>query len=445
MPTATPDLAQRMGTPWIPWFLTLAGGALMAADIEPLFRALGAASALGGGALLYLGARRHRTTLTRLLEAIPLPDKGEEIIRALPRAWAALEQENLRLRTEVAAEDQVRQHILANLKTGIVLLDQDRQVRLFNPAARSILGTSSHLERGETLAAAFREPESLRNLQEAFQGTFQDWTLKRNPRTIRLRALPLPAPTAEGRTWVLATLDDITHHEALETTRQKFISNASHELKTPVTAIRVAVENLVDGELVLPEGDTSLRIILRSLERMVLLLDDISELSRIETGALRLDAKPLTLGPFMADFLEGVQPLAGKRQASLRLELAPDLEAFPFRADPLRLGQLLENFVSNAVKFGPEGSAVTVAVRREGDLLAWSVTDQGPGIGAQDLQRIFERFFRAPATRGVPGTGLGLSIVKHLAVLMGGEVDVQSEPGKGATFTFRLPSAEMKP
>ena len=103
--------------------------------------------------------------------------------------------------------------------------------------------------------AAFREPESLRNLQEAFGGALVDWTLKRNPRTIRLRALPFPSPAAE--TWVLVTLDDITHHEALETTRQKFISNASHELKTPVTGIRVAVENLQDGGLVLPEGDTS--------------------------------------------------------------------------------------------------------------------------------------------------------------------------------------------
>jgi two-component system phosphate regulon sensor histidine kinase PhoR len=445
MPNATPDLAQRMGTPWIPWCLTLAGGALMAADIEPVFRLLGATAALGGGALLALGTRKHRLTMARLLEAVPIPEKGEEFLRALPRAWAALEQENLRLRTEVAAEDQVRQHILANLKTGIVLLDEDRQVRLFNPAARTILGTSSHLELGETIVAAFREPESLRNLQEAYQGTFQDWVLKRNPRTIRLRALPLPAPTAAAGTWVLATLDDITHHEALETTRQKFISNASHELKTPVTAMRVAVENLVDGELVQPEGDTSLRIIQRSLDRMILLLDDISELSRIETGALRLEPKDLTLGHFMAEFREGVQPLAGKRKATLVLDLPEELAALPFRADPQRLGQLLENFVSNAVKFGPEASTVTVAVRREGDLLAWSITDQGPGISAQDLQRIFERFFRAPATRGVPGTGLGLSIVKHLAVLMGGELEVRSEPGQGATFTFRLPLAEMKP
>jgi two-component system phosphate regulon sensor histidine kinase PhoR len=238
------------------------------------------------------------------------------------------------------------------------------------------------------------------------------------------------------------TLDDVTQFEALETTRQKFISNASHELKTPVTGIKVAVENLVEGGCVSEGGETSLRIILRALDRMVLLLDDISELSRIETGALRLEPRPLTLGPFMDELLDGVAPLAAARKVRILREVEPGTEDLAFRADPMRLGQALENLVSNAVKFGPEDSEVRVSVRREGDLLAWTVRDRGPGIREQDLPRIFERFYRAPATRGVPGTGLGLSIVKHLAVLMGGEVDVRSSPGDGAAFTFRHPVAQ---
>jgi two-component system, OmpR family, phosphate regulon sensor histidine kinase PhoR len=444
MTQASPDLSHRLGTPWAPWLLAVAGGALMAADIEPVLRFLGFLAAAGGGAALYLGMRRHRRTLAQLLAVIPLAEKGDDLIRLLPRAWSALEQENLKLRTEVEAEDQIRRHILANLKTGLVLLGEDRQVRLFNPAARTILGTSSHLGEGESLVAAFREPESLRNLQEAYLGHYQDWILKRDARTLRLRALPFPAPAAGGGAWVLVTLDDITYHEALENTRQKFISNASHELKTPVTGIRVAVENLVDGGLVLPEGDTSLKIILRSLDRMVMLLDDISELSRIETGALRLEPRALTVGPFVEEFLESVQPLARARGVTLVPEVQPEAADHAFRADPMRLGQLLENLVSNAVKFGPAGATVRVGVRLEGDRLVWSVQDQGPGISSQDATRIFERFFRAPATRGVPGTGLGLSIVKHLAVLMGGEVGLQSEPGRGATFTFQLPPADTK-
>ncbi|WP_316415437.1 sensor histidine kinase [Mesoterricola silvestris] len=432
-----------MTLPLLPWAAALAGGALMASDIEPVLRVAGFLAAAAGGVSLALAMRRHRESMARLLAVLPVPEKGDEVYRALPRAWAALEAENHRLATEVEAEDQVRRQILANLRTGIVLLGLDRQIRLFNPKARTILGASSHLGEGESLVSAFREPESLRNLQDAYGGAFREWTLKRNPRTIRLRAVPFPAPGEEG-TWVLVTLDDITHFEALETTRQKFISNASHELKTPVTGIRVAVENLQDGGLVLAEGETSLKIILRSLDRMVMLLDDISELSRIETGALRLDPRPLTAGPFMAEFMESVEPLGRARNVRIRAEVDPAVRDHAFRADPMRLGQLLENLVSNAVKFGPPDSEVRVEARLEGEVLAFAVADQGPGIGGQDLPRVFERFFRAPATRAVPGTGLGLSIVKHLAVLMGGEVDVASELGHGATFTFRLPPSDTK-
>lgn len=441
MPSTRPDLAQRLGPPWLAWSLGVAGAALLASDGDAVIRLPGAAMLLAGTTLLAWRSYRNRNLFRHLLGSIPLPDKGENLLRDLPRAWEDLERENLRLRTEAEAEDQIRRHILANLRTGVLLLGRDRQIRLFNPTARAILGASSNLGEGEPLVSAFREPESLKNFQEAFTGTFREWDIKRNPRTVRIRAVPFPAPVGEEGPWVLVTLDDITHHEALETTRQKFISNASHELKTPVTGIRVAVENLMDGAQVLPEGESNLTIILRSLDRMVMLLDDISELSRIETGALRLDAKPLVLGTFLQEFLEGVQSLGTAKEVRIVADLDPAQAAHPFQADPQRLGQLLSNLVSNAVKFGPRDTEVVVAARVEAEAVAFSVIDHGPGISAQDQARIFERFFRSQATRGVPGTGLGLSIVKHLAVLMGGEVDLRSEPGQGATFTFRLPEA----
>jgi signal transduction histidine kinase len=241
---------------------------------------------------------------------------------------------------------------------------------------------------------------------------------------------------------VLVTLDDITRQEALETTRQKFISNASHELKTPVTGIRIAVENLQEGALVLPEGEPSLRSILRSVDRMTMLLEDIAELSRIETGALRLEPVALRLGAFAAEALEGTRNQALAAGVEVRLDLPAELAELGFRADPFRLGQLLDNLLSNAIKFSPGGSEVRFGIRQDGPWLAWSIEDHGPGIADSDAERIFERFYRAPSVRRIPGTGLGLAIVKHLAVLMNGEVDLQTEPGRGSTFTFRLPAAE---
>jgi len=179
------------------------------------------------------------------------------------------------------------------------------------------------------------------------------------------------------------------------------------------------------------------------VDRMTMLLEDISELSRIETGALRLEPVPLRLGAFAADSLENTRPQAEAANVQVALDLPPELEDFPFQADPLRLVQLLDNLLSNAIKFSPGGAGVTGQVRKDGPWLTWAVADQGPGISETDAQRIFERFYRAPSVRRIPGTGLGLAIVKHLAVLMKGEVDLHTEVGKGSTFIFRLPAGEV--
>ena len=159
---------------------------------------------------------------------------------------------------------------------------------------------------------------------------------------------------------------------------------------------------------------------------------------------MRLEPEPLRLGVFGPESLENTRHQAEAAQVKVRLDLPPEMEGLSFHADPLRLVQLLDNLLSNAIKFSPAGAQVTVRVRRDGPWLAWSVEDQGPGISDSDAQRIFERFYRAPSVRRIPGTGLGLAIVKHLAVLMNGEVDLHTELGRGSTFIFRLPVAEVK-
>ena len=172
---------------------------------------------------------------------------------------------------------------------------------------------------------------------------------------------------------------------------------------------------------------------------MTLLLNDISELSRIETGALILEPRPTPIGAFARELMEDVAVQAQGKGVNLRLDLGPGVEGLRVEADPLRLHQLLENLLSNAVKFSPAEAEVSLSAAREGSLLVWTVADQGPGIGEAEQARVFERFYRTASARAVPGTGLGLAIVKHLARLMGGEVTLRSEPGKGAAFTFKMP------
>lgn len=352
-------------------------------------------------------------------------------------ALGELEAELQGLRQQLQLEDLLRGGILAHLGEGVVLIGPDRRIRLFNPAAQQLLAGSSRLAQGGTLPEVFREPESLRQVDAGFAGADTEWTLAREPRVLRLRALPFSF--VGEKDGLLITVDDITRQEALETTRQKFISNASHELRTPVTAIRIAAENLQEGSPLSPEGDANLKSILRAVDRMRLLLDDISELSRIETGALHLESEDLEVHAFTQQMVEDLAPQAQAKGILLRVQVADAIPGVIVHTDPLRLGQLLGNLVGNAIKFSPERSSVDLKVSMKDKQVTWDVVDHGPGIPEAEQKRIFERFYRARATRGIPGTGLGLAIVKHLAHLMGGEVSVESEVGMGSTFTLRMP------
>lgn len=438
------DSARILATPWSSFLLSCAGGATLAGAHEPVFRLLGGLLVLLGALLLVRGVRQVHALIDRVLAAIPFQDKSQATLDELPRAWVRLQRKVVDLEQAIVREDILRWNIVANLKAGLVLFRRDDRVRLFNPSARQLLGSSSQLAVGSILADVFREPESLRAMEQARAVGCTEWLLRRGGRLLTARAVPFQGdPEGPGEEdGLLVTLEDITRQEALETTRQKFISNASHELKTPTTSIRIAAEDLLEGQMVAPEGETSLRIILRSVDRMTMLLNDISELSRIETGALALAPQTLYLGTFVDDLVEDIGPAAQARGVQVLGSVPHGLEVQPFEADPYRLHQLLENLLSNAIKFSPEGGRVWLRVTREGSSLVWQVQDEGAGIPLQEQPRIFERFYRMSSSRAVPGTGLGLAIVKHLALLMGGEVAVESEPGRGATFTLRLPLVE---
>ena len=180
------------------------------------------------------------------------------------------------------------------------------------------------------------------------------------------------------------------------------------------------------------------RPLLRSVDRLALLLGDLSELSRIESGALSLAPERLDLRAFLETLMKDLQPRGVAR--GVQLALAVDAPAgTTILVDALRLHQVLENLVSNAVKFSPPEGEVRLSVRITDQGQTWEVRDQGPGIPEAEQGRIFERFYRAQAAKAKPGTGLGLAIVKHLCRLMGGEVTVDSKPGEGATFRVMLP------
>ena len=244
----------------------------------------------------------------------------------------------------------------------------------------------------------------------------------------------------DGSAHAIGVFYDITQIERLEKVRQEFLSNISHELRTPLTSIIAYVETLQDGAIEDPQNNRRfLGIIRRNAERMNCLISDIAELSLIETGNVHLDIRDIKLAPIVDDILASLSSKAAERDITLVSRVPAEATV---QADSMRTEQMLTNLIDNAIKFNRDSGTVTVIFSDDEDKILISVTDTGEGIVPENLQRIFERFYRVDRgrTRNIGGTGLGLAIVKHLARLHGGEVFVASTLGRGTTFSIELPS-----
>ena len=256
--------------------------------------------------------------------------------------------------------------------------------------------------------------------------------------TRRLRADGRAQSDSEAQ--LLAVVVDVTELRRLETLRRDFVANASHELRTPVTALRSAAETLHDViEADPPAAGRFLDMIERNAERLQHIIDDLLDLSRLESQTYRLELEPLDVAEVAGRVVELFAERARARQMALRLRLPADLPRV--QADRRALEHVLCNLVDNAIKYGPSGGVVILGAEAGEHALQLLVQDSGPGIAAEHLPRLFERFYRVDAgrSRALGGTGLGLAIVKHLTEAMGGQVGVDSEPGRGTTFRCRLP------
>jgi len=234
---------------------------------------------------------------------------------------------------------------------------------------------------------------------------------------------------------------DLTRMKRLERTREEFVGNVSHELRTPLSLIKGYAETLLDGAKDSPEVATKfLQTIDRNARRLDLLIQDLLTISALESGRIAMNPQPVSLRVVLERSLDDLKAQAAARRVRLVNEL-PELLA---QADETRVEQVLGNLLENAVKYGREGGTVIAGGRDAGGgKLEIFVRDDGPGIPAEAQERVFERFYRVDKARSREqgGTGLGLSIVKHIVQAHGGNVWVQSEPGKGASFFFTLPKA----
>lgn len=236
---------------------------------------------------------------------------------------------------------------------------------------------------------------------------------------------------------------DMSALRRLETVRKDFVANVSHELRTPLTSIKGYVEALLDGAKDRPEEATRfLQVILKQSDRLNLLLEDLLQLSQIESGRVQFRRDPVGLRSVIERTLASIKPLADKKRQTLSVAVPQNLPAAI--GDEDRLVQVLTNLLDNAVKYTPEGGAVHVTARpvREDDTIELTVTDTGIGIPDTDRPRVFERFYRVDKARSreMGGTGLGLAIVKHIVEGHGGQVWVEGNDPMGSRFIIRLPA-----
>ena len=338
---------------------------------------------------------------------------------------------------DLRSERDLLRGILASMQEGVLVVDQEGRIVHMNPAVRAmlLLGEDSI---GRPLIEIIRNAALVELLGRARSGSDMSAVELElggfKPRRLLAHASPLPDRPGD----MLVALVDVTNLRRLESIRKDFVANASHELRTPVTSIRSAAETLRSA-LNDPEAALGfVKILERNAERLQRLVEDLLDLSRIESREFSLRTENVDLAVFLDRFL----PLYQDRFLQKRMPLSNNVPVGTrLQADRRALEMIFSNLLDNAVKYCPEGTPVRIEVEVSESRVRLTVADQGPGIPPQHLPRIFERFYRVDAgrSRDLGGTGLGLAIVKHLAEAMEGTVGVESQSGQGTRFSVTLP------
>lgn len=375
--------------------------------------------------------RRVRHALEDLEEgrfSARLGASGDDEVARLARASDGLadRMEGMEAGLEAGRElEEIFQH----MDEGVAVVRDDGRIARANRAFLDLLGREDAV--GERIGTMFRDPVPRRLVERGLEGDADSREVELGERYVLLSV----EPRDDG---VVVTSRDLTRLHRLEGVRRDFVANVSHELKTPLTSVLGFAEALADSELPPERAREFGRRILENGVRMRRMIDELMDLSRVESGAWEPEPVEVPL----ADAVRAAwQAVAGGRDQDLRLQLEVDGDT-TVRADRGGLRSVLRNLLDNAVRYTPGGERVTVSARPSGGMVRVEIRDRGPGIPTAHLDRIFERFYRADTgrSRQEGGTGLGLAIVKHLVEAHGGAVGVDSRVGHGSAFWFTLPA-----
>jgi PAS domain S-box-containing protein len=342
------------------------------------------------------------------------------------------------------------QSLLDSVGEGVIGIDDNGLITFVNPAASRMLGGGVVDFLGGTCCAFTcsndpGEPCTLAELRLAGCVTqLSDEEFQRVDGTrfpVEITAAPQGGPgMAPG---VVIVFRDVTEKHAVARMKTEFISAVSHELRTPLTAIHAALELLDDGSVgtLSISAERMVETALRGSSRLTRLVSDIIDMERLESGVFAMDPSARDLAPIVETAVAGLRVLADDAGVRMDLELRPS----PAFCDADRIVQAVVNLVGNAVKFSPAGGTVRVSVGPVGEEVHFSVSDEGRGVPADDLELVFDRFHQVSPgdAREKSGTGLGLAITKSIIERHGGQVWVESEEGHGSTFRFALPASAV--
>lgn len=348
--------------------------------------------------------------------------------------------------------EELMESVLANMTGGIIMIDSSGNIALLNRVAEKIMHVSSDQIQGKSYQVLKRNYELLKFVEEGItrQEFLREERTIYNPeeRILQLDAVPM-FEDDDSYKGLLVHLQDVTEIRRLEKMRSEFVANVSHELKTPIAAVKGFAETLLAGGVADKETERSfLQIILDEGERLNRLIGDILELSKIESKRAPLEYAPVHLKDLFDNIIEMLGTSAAKKHISLKHYIPEHLF---MEGDEDRLRQIFVNLLSNAISYTLEGGKVRIDCEITGtpdeEKIAITVNDTGIGIPKKDLPRIFERFYRVDKarSRSSGGTGLGLSIVKHLVELHQGTIRVESKIGEGSSFILEFPIMQQNP
>jgi len=354
-----------------------------------------------------------------------------------------LMSEELENKIRVISEDKNKMKVvLSSVIEGIIAIDKEGRIILFNNALKNMTDYSSDRVLGKFHWEIIRNNqlnELLKEVLQKGQPLTQEITIfSPQEKIFRASANPL---TKKNEVWgAVVVLNDITEIKKLEKMRSEFVANVSHELRTPLTSIQGFVETLKDGAINDPgKAQYFLEIIEKQSNRLNNLIEDILQLSKIESQEIIMNLQSINLRDLIDKTISEFKKKIEQKNHKIKINISPQLPLI--KADPEQIEVVFRNLLDNAIKYTPNGGEIYISAFEKAENIYIEIADNGIGISAEHLPRIFERFYRVDKDRSrkLGGTGLGLAIVKHIVQAHGGTIGVESKPGKGSKFFFTLP------